>query len=206
MSDTPTPDLSLRTPRLLLQLARQSHRDEFIRIHENSREHLAATTPTPRLGLSGAETWDRYWANATEAHARGTGASFVGFLLRDRADGEPAQLVGIFNLNNLVRGAYLCAAAGWHLDVDCIGRGLATEGVTALLDLAFAPSPRGLGLHRVQANIVPANRSSLRVAEKCGFRREGVALQMLHIAGRWQDHIMFAKLADEHAGVYLTPP
>ena len=45
-----------------------------------------------------------------------------------------------------------------------------------MLDLAFVPEPAGLGLHRVQANIVPANGPSLRVAEKAGFRREGLAL------------------------------
>jgi ribosomal-protein-alanine N-acetyltransferase len=47
--------------------------------------------------------------------------------------------------------------------------------------------------------VLPRNARSLRVAEKCGFRREGLALRYLHIAGVWEDHVMFAKVSDEHA-------
>lgn len=54
---------------------------------------------------------------------------------------------------------------------------------------------------------MPANARSLALAERCGMRREGYARAMLQIAGRWEDHIMFAKLADEHAptGAILGP-
>ncbi len=78
-----------------------------------------------------------------------------------------------------------------------MGEGLATEGVRALVSIAFAPEPDGLGLHRVQANIMPGNGASLRVAEKVGFRREGVARRYLRIAGEWEDHAMFALTVEE---------
>jgi ribosomal-protein-alanine N-acetyltransferase len=91
------------------------------------------------------------------------------------------------------------------VSAEVVGRGLATEGVRALLDVAFA-APPGLALHRVQANVIPDNVRSLRVAEKAGFRREGYAPRYLKIAGEWRDHVMFAILADEHtpAGSVLT--
>ena len=73
-----------------------------------------------------------------------------------------------------------------------------------MLDIAFAAEPRGLGLHRVQANVIPANPASLRVAEKAGMRLEGTAKRYLEIAGVWQDHHMFAKTAEEHTFRYLT--
>jgi ribosomal-protein-alanine N-acetyltransferase len=44
---------------------------------------------------------------------------------------------------------------------------------------------------------MPSNGPSLRVAEKLGFRREGFAQRYLHIAGKWEDHILFAKLSDD---------
>ena len=72
------------------------------------------------------------------------------------------------------------------------------EAMRAMLDIAFAPEPEGLGLHRVQANIIPENAASLRVAEKLRMRREGMALRYLHIGGAWRDHIMFAITAEEH--------
>jgi hypothetical protein len=32
-----------------------------------------------------------------------------------------------------------------------------------------------------------------------------LALRFLKIAGAWQDHVMFAKLAEEHVPTYLSP-
>ena len=74
-----------------------------------------------------------------------------------------------------------------------------------MLDFAFAPPPTGIALHRVQANIIPNNAASVHVAQKCGFRLEGTAKRYLKIAGEWQDHAMYAKLAEEHTPVFLKP-
>jgi len=69
-----------------------------------------------------------------------------------------------------------------------------------MLDFAF--SGIGAGLHRVQANIIPSNLASLRLAERAGFRREGLAERYLNIAGEWQDHLMYAKTREEHSFRY----
>ena len=88
---------------------------------------------------------------------------------------------------------------GWRVMREFTGRGFGTEAVRGMFDLAFALPPQGLGLHRVQANVMPSNLPSLSLAKRAGFRREGFAPRMLCIAGRWEDHIMHAKLAEEHA-------
>ena len=54
-----------------------------------------------------------------------------------------------------------------------------------------------LGLHRVQAGTLLHNRGSQRVLERNGFTPIGVAPRYLHIAGRWQDHLLFQRLADD---------
>jgi ribosomal-protein-alanine N-acetyltransferase len=107
------------------------------------------------------------------------------------------RLVGLFALNEIVRGVAQSAHAAWQVSAGFAGRGFGTEGVRAILDLAFTPTPDGLGLHRVQAYIMPANAASLRIAEKVGFRQEGLARSCLRIAGRWEDHVMHALLAEE---------
>ena len=40
----------------------------------------------------------------------------------------------------------------------------------------------------------------MRLARSVGFRREGDALRYLHIAGEWQDHVMFAITVEEWTG------
>ena len=54
-----------------------------------------------------------------------------------------------------------------------------------------------LMLHRLQVAIVPRNAASLRVVEKLGLRREGLAERYLEINGVWEDHYRFAITAEE---------
>ena len=90
------------------------------------------------------------------------------------------------------------------MNAELAGQGYCTEAVAGALDYAFAPQPAGVGLHRVQAAIIPHNIASIRVAEKNGFVREGLCRRYLQIAGAWQDHALFAKLADEHVLRFLS--
>lgn len=68
-----------------------------------------------------------------------------------------------------------------------------TEAVEAVVNHAF----QELHLHRIEANIMPRNRASLRVVEKLGFRNEGVSREYLKINGKWEDHIHMVLLNEE---------
>ncbi|MGH7631994.1 MAG: GNAT family N-acetyltransferase [Gemmatimonadales bacterium] len=52
-------------------------------------------------------------------------------------------------------------------------------------------------LHRVEANIQPDNRPSIRLVRRLGFRREGSSPRYLKLGGRWRDHERWALLAEE---------
>jgi ribosomal-protein-alanine N-acetyltransferase len=52
-------------------------------------------------------------------------------------------------------------------------------------------------LHRLEANIQPGNRASLRLVRRLGFKREGYSRRYLKIRGRWCDHERWAILAEE---------
>lgn len=59
-----------------------------------------------------------------------------------------------------------------------------TQGIRLVMHHAFGP----LGLHRVEANIQPANVASIALVKRLGFGREGVSPRYLKIGGRWRDH------------------
>jgi ribosomal-protein-alanine N-acetyltransferase len=114
----------------------------------------------------------------------------VGYFIRLRASGE---LVGVINVSEIVRGAFRSAYLGYYVFAPHEGQGLMAEGLRLVIADAF----RRLRLHRLEANVQPGNRASLRIIRGLGFRREGFSPRYLKIGGRWRDHERWALLADE---------
>ena len=100
-------------------------------------------------------------------------------------DGD--AMIGYARLSNLVRGAFDNAYLGYAVSREHGGRGIGTLLVRHAVKLAW-----DLGLHRVQAAVRTDNPGSLRVMEKAGFRREGIALRYLNLDGEWRDHVLHA--------------
>lgn len=106
--------------------------------------------------------------------------------------GDDALLGGI-TLSNVRRGVSLAASIGYWLGEPYVRCGHMTAAVRAVLPYAFDD----LRLHRVEAACLPSNAASIRVLEKSGFVREGLARRYLKIDGEWQDHLLFAKLSED---------
>ncbi|MEI6622770.1 MAG: GNAT family protein [Actinomycetes bacterium] len=106
---------------------------------------------------------------------------------------ENDRLVGQLTVGGIARGSLRSAHAGYWVDQQCAGRGIAPTALAMGIDHCF----RSLGLHRVEINIRPENRPSRRVVEKLGFRYEGLRERYLHINGQWCDHLSFAVTAEE---------
>ena len=121
---------------------------------------------------------------------RSSSDSHRGFLVIRRDGGD---IVGVINLNNLIRGAFQSAFLGYYSFSPYMGTGLIYEGMLLVLNHAF----RKLKLHRLEANIQPGNRPSIALVRKCGFVREGFSRRYLKILGRWKDHEHWAILAED---------
>jgi ribosomal-protein-alanine N-acetyltransferase len=65
--------------------------------------------------------------------------------------------------------------------------------LSLVLRFAFGP----LGLHRVEANIVPENARSRRLVKRFGFRYEGTARRYLRINHAWRDHEHWAMTIED---------
>jgi ribosomal-protein-alanine N-acetyltransferase len=70
------------------------------------------------------------------------------------------------------------------------GQGLATEAVQALVRFGFTE----MGCNRIEALVHPENIASRRVAEKVGFRQEGLLREVLLLKGEPADHLIYGLL------------
>jgi RimJ/RimL family protein N-acetyltransferase len=102
-----------------------------------------------------------------------------------RVAGSIALRVDEFDANGTI--GYWCAA-------EARGRGVTTRALRLLCRYGFDE----LGMARLELVTDPSNVASQRVAEKVGFRREGVLRShMRHPDGRRRDSVMFSLLPGE---------
>ena len=103
---------------------------------------------------------------------------------------EDSALIGGLALANIRRGVAQAGSLGYWVGAAYARRGYMTAAVRALVPAAFEL----LRLHRIEAACIPTNLASVRLLERCGFRREGYARAYLCINGMWQDHLLYAQL------------
>ena len=183
-----TEELYLETERLAGRVPEESMAALVLDFYTRNRDFLEPYEPERAPEFYTLEEQSRLLRQARIDREEGRGYSF--WLFRK---GEPERAIGYIALNNIVRGAFQSCFLGCKMDGSEINKGYMTEAVKACAAFAFGT----LGLHRIEGNIMPRNRRSLRVAEKCGFREEGLARAYLRIHGVWEDHIHMVRLADD---------
>lgn len=168
-----------RGSRVLLRSPREEDERDFTAVVRSSRRFLGGWVSPP----STAAAFGAYLR-------RSSGDTFEALLLVRREDDA---VLGAVNLSQIARGNFQSAYLDYWIGASFARQGLMREGLALALDHAFA----SLRLHRVEANIQPANTASTRLVESLGFRREGLSPRYLKIGGRWRDHERWAILREE---------
>lgn len=168
---------------------------ERLDIHRPSARDRAEVTAAGRasrelhhpwlVAPTDAEAWAGYLRRIRSARHHG-------FLLRAKAD---RSVVGIVNVSDIILGSFRSAHLSYYAFTGHEGQGLLSEGTTWVVAHAFDR----LGLHRLEANIQPANGPSLGLARHCGFRQEGFSPRYLFIDGDWRDHERWALTVEDRS-------
>ncbi|WP_131739516.1 GNAT family N-acetyltransferase [Actinomadura roseirufa] len=176
-----------------LRAARVADADVLAHLYQENRAYLRPWEPARPEEYFTAGGQRANLRELCEAH--GAGELWPGVILVD------GKVAGRITLNNILRGPLQSCFVGYWVARAHAGRGVATEAVRQVLDVAFGD----LCLHRVEAFTRVDNRASQRVLERNGFTAVGTARGHIHVDGRWHDERLFERLAPWDDGVALAP-
>jgi len=176
--------------KVTLRLPRAKDYAEWARLRGESRAFLEPWEPRWARDELEQSAWRQRLRRYRSDFANGTGVSFLVF------ENETGRLAGGITVGNVRHGVSQAANIGYWMGERFAGRGMMVEAVGLVVDHCF----RTLRLHRLEAACIPENNRSVRVLEKAGFRREGLLRSYLKINGIWQDHYLYALVADERPG------
>jgi [ribosomal protein S5]-alanine N-acetyltransferase len=168
--------------------------------HEGDAEALFRHTSDPEV--------TRYLAFDPPAHldeTRGFIARCREHRLQDReytfviADVVTDEALGVITLRHLDPPMGTAQIGTW-IARSVWGSGVNLEAKQLLLDYAFGP----LGLHRIEARIVPGNRRSCRAFEKLGAQLEGTLRESFAKGARYDDTRLYAILGRDWLGRQAT--
>lgn len=153
-----TPVLVTQHPDVRLVPYARWHRDGILRATDDDRitRHMTDAFPYPYTADDAA-----MWIAKCEAQDPPLSFAIM-------VEGEVAGGVGCEPKADIRTGT---AEVGWWLTPRYWGRGFAAIAVRRYIAYCFGD----LGLHRVEAGVFVSNHASARVAEKAGFRLEGVS-------------------------------
>ncbi|GAB76571.1 Protein N-acetyltransferase, RimJ/RimL family [Austwickia chelonae] len=177
---------------------------------QGERVHVATVTAADivpyRIAVEGSRArlsrWNPVDPHDLSRHLRWQSASHRTFIVHASEPEGDHDIVGRINVTNVVRGRALAAAMGYDAYDPYAGRGLFAEGLRLVVDLAFAPEPIGMGLHRVEASVQPGNVRSAGLLRSLGFRLRGEWPEYLWLpdeTGRhaWRDHLNYGVVSSE---------
>jgi ribosomal-protein-alanine N-acetyltransferase len=99
----------------------------------------------------------------------------------------------VVTISGVTRGAFASARVGYFVGQEWNGQGIASGAVGLCADWAFGEGR----LHRLSAGTLLDNVASQRVLSRNGFHVVGISRRYLNIAGRWRDHVLFARTVED---------
>ncbi|HET9431170.1 MAG TPA: GNAT family N-acetyltransferase [Chitinophagaceae bacterium] len=102
-------------------------------------------------------------------------------------------LIGTIGYWRIIKDHYR-AEIGYLLNPKFQGIGIMQEAISSVLNYGF----RDMKLHSIEANVNPANLSSIKLLEKNGFVREAWFKENYYYNGKFLDSLIYTKLSQHH--------
>ena len=114
--------------------------------------------------------------------------SAIRFYIFHKEDFHYKKIIGDVSIFNIIRSAANSCGIGFKMDESESRKGFMTEALKKVIDYIY----NELELYRIEANVMPSNKASIKLLEKLGFKQEGIAFSYLKISGKREDHLRYS--------------
>lgn len=166
------------------------------------RIRLRADADTPAIVAACQDPEIPRWTRVPEPYDEATAAEWATESTRAResgealhlliADAQTDELLGSIGVQDIRYAESRCDIGYW-LAREARGKGIMTRAVRLLSRWVFENLP----IERIQITVQPENRASRAVAERAGYKLEGILRSYIEIKGRRRDAAMYSLLRGE---------
>lgn len=176
-------NLKLESERLLLRVLFEDQAGLTTQFYNRNWLYLSAWEPNIDIRFTSQETQEMILRYEFEQLKQG---HFIRYWY-SRKD-APEKLLGSVCFQRITGAPFHSCEIGYKQDEASSGRGYATEAAMTAMTHLF----RDCSVHRIEALVEQSNPSSIRMAERLGFEREGIARQAVFLRNSWQDCYRYA--------------
>lgn len=180
--------IEIHTQRTIIKLLEPSNAQLMLNYYFDNKKHLDPWEPIRDEDFYTLENFSKILEQNQQEFKNKSSLKLVAL------NKDSTEIIAICNFSNIVYGVFQACNLGYSLAEKYQGRGFMIEVLESAINYIFEE----FDLHRVMANYIPSNIRSERVLLKLGFEKEGFAKSYLKIAGKWQDHILTAKINPKH--------
>jgi len=184
------------TNRLIMRILNEESANKVLDFHLENRDTFSPFEP-----LQPAEFYTlTYQEAALKAETRLLlRASSLRYYLFDLSD--DTRILGTICFYHMLPSPYNSCKLGYRIHKMAQKKGYAYEALSYLLPLVFTE----LGLHRIEADILPENKDSLQLIERLGFTYEGISRSSCEISGVRRDHLHYTLTSFDQMPYSPTP-
>ncbi len=172
---------------LLLRSFEPEDAQELFHTIDASRAHLRPWLPWVDMSTKPEHTLE--FIHRAKAQQHQQEAMALGIVLNRRIIGG----IGMHNHDHTLKKAQL----GYWIAKEHEGKGIMQKCLSAFIDFLF----NKLGLNKLEIHFIVANKRSALVAEKAGFKVEGIIRQSYLMNGAYHDIVITGLLKNEWPGL-----
>jgi len=178
-----TPLSTITTNEVVLEPTNPSHAADLFRLVDQNRKHLGKWFPWVDA-MQSVGDFEAYIDRCEQQHKAGTDYSYV-----IKNEGRVVGRIGIHYINQYNQ----FGAIGYWIGESFSGKGIVTKACQSLIRFCFEEA----GLNRIEIKCATGNRRSAAVAERLGFRQEGIMREAEWVNGEFLDLNLYSLLKSE---------